>query len=96
MRLHTDITDHYIEKIEQFNYCGEKINERFYLRVARYNIFGRKRYIRVQENSYSVMDSYRIDRVFKTEYDVIKYYKGQLSTTKVTNITKKICQLHIY
>ena len=67
MRLHTDITDNYIEKIEQYNHCGDKIDEIFYLRVARYNLFGKKRYIRLRQYCSGYGDGYYITKSFKSK-----------------------------
>lgn len=48
--LTSDYSDFYIEEEQIYNPCGEFIKSNFYIKYAKYNIFGKKRYKRFIES----------------------------------------------
>lgn len=71
--LAEDFSDFYIEKYEIYNPCNEYLSSEYYIKYAKYNIFGFKYYTRypsVHGSKENALNYWRTKRIIK---EIIKY-----------------------
>lgn len=89
--LKTDFNDTYIEEEQEYNQCGEKLYSRFYLRIARYGLFGQKYYFRWYEWYCAMGDCMTGARSFKNIEELQEEWQKFITNTKIIKHENKLC-----
>lgn len=87
--LQTDFNDFYLEEVKHINICRELMYIVFYIRIARYGLFGKKRYFRYYTRHSSYDGSYRLTQSFNDKEQAIYDYKEFVKSLKKEEVVVK-------
>jgi hypothetical protein len=87
--LFTDFNDFYVEEVNLYNACKEVICTYFYVKIARYGLFGQKRYFYYYEWNQGYDSRYKSKRKFLSKEFALKSYKEFLKNLKTSITTTK-------
>lgn len=96
--LQTDFNDFYLEEVKHINICGELMYIVFYIRIARYGLFGKKRYFRYYKTHFSYDGSHKVAQSFIDKEQAIYNYKEFVRSLKKDEVVikhqveQKICR----
>ena len=87
--LSTDFNDFYVEELNLYNACKEVICTYFYIKIARYGLFGEKRYFYYYEWHHGWADGYKVKRKFASKESALTSYKQFVKLHKISKTTTK-------
>lgn len=100
-RLYNDYNDFYVEEEIKKNICNEVISTTYYVKFARYNLFGMKSYKYFRLRIYGYYGYSDCIQHYKTKEDAVKkyseYVKNIVTDKKITKhvVDQSICEIKL-